>query len=276
MIFLRLGFKLSERRACSLIRLGRSTMRYISKKDDLELKGRLSQLAGKNPRYGYRRLTILLNREGWGVNRKKVYRLYRAEGLEIRKKTPKRRVACKVRSARPDLTNKNQRWSMDFMSDALFNRAAIRLFTLVDNYTRESLAIEVGRSLRGRDVVATLDAVGVARGLPASICCDNGSEFTSKVVDKWAYLNGVELDFSGPGKPVDNAYIESFNGRLREECLNQHWFLSMEDARQKVERWRQGYNWVRPHSSLGNYPPVEFAAGLGHSRPGKKRQSILE
>jgi putative transposase len=148
---------------------------------------------------------------------------------------------------------------MDFMSDELYNGQRIKLLTLVDNFTRESLAIEVADRFGGQRLVEVLMGVVQEKGGPKSIRVDNGPEFTSKILDQWAYLNGVELDFIRPGKPTDNALIEAFNGRFRQECLNESWFLSLEDAREKVEEWRQHYNWERPHGSLGNVPPVEFA-----------------
>jgi putative transposase len=153
----------------------------------------------------------------------------------------------------------NQIWSMDFVADALFDGRRLRALTVVDNYTRESLAIDVGQSLKGEDVVNTLNRIAAQRGLPVTIKVDNGSEFISKVMDKWAYEHGVELDFSRPGKPTDNAKVESFNGRLRQECLNLHWFLSLEDAKAKIEAWRKDYNEVRPHSALQWMTPAEFA-----------------
>jgi len=148
---------------------------------------------------------------------------------------------------------------MDFMSDELFDGCRIRLLTIVDNFTRESLAIQVAASIRGQDVVAVLQSLKEQRRLPRTIRVDNGPEFTSKCLDQWSYLNGVELDFSRPGKPTDNAFIESFNGRFRQECLNENWFLSLEDAEEKVESWRRHYNGERPHSALGNLSPREFA-----------------
>ena len=156
-------------------------------------------------------------------------------------------------------TDANQGWSMDFMSDELYDGRRIRLLTLVDNFTRESLAIEVSDHLGGHRVAEVLMRLGEERNLPKTIRVDNGPEFISKVLDQWAYLNGVALDFSRPGKPTDNAFIEAFNGRLRQECLNESWFLSLEDAREKVEVWRQEYNSQRPHGALGNLTPVEFA-----------------
>jgi putative transposase len=160
-------------------------------------------------------------------------------------------------------TYPNECWSMDFMSDELYNGQRIRLLTLVDNFTRESLSITVDQHIRGLDVADVLTGVGLAQGLPKKIQVDNGTEFTSKKLDQWAYLNGVELDFSRPGKPTDNAFIEAFNGRVREECLNQSWFLSLEDAREKIEDWRMEYNDSRPHGALGNLSPKEFATTAG-------------
>ena len=221
---------------------------------------RLKELAETRVRYGYRRLHILLQREGWKINHKRVYRLYLLENLQIRRKKPRRHVSSKIRLDRPKVTATNQCWSMDFMSDSLFNGRKIRVLTLVDNFSRESLAIEVGFGFTGQRVARVLDRVMVRCGYPKTIRVDNGPEFTSKVLDQWAYLNGVELDFIRPGKPTDNAYIEAFNSLVRMECLNQHWFFSIEDAKQKLEAWRNEYNQIRPHGSLGNLTPLEFSA----------------
>jgi len=255
------SYRISERRACKLLNLHRSTQRYQSTKDDqAALRMRLKELAGVRVRYGYRRLHILLRREGWQVNAKRIYRLYREENLSLRTKTPKRRVSCRTRVDRPDATRINDCWAMDFMSDELFNGRRIRLLTIVDHFTRESVAIEVGQRFRGKDVVATLERIGLARSHPSTIRVDNGPEFTSKALDQWAYSNRVTLDFSRPGKPTDNAFIESFNGSVRAECLNENWFLSLEDAKEKIEAWRLDYNNHRPHSALGNLAPREFAS----------------
>ncbi len=194
------------------------------------------------------------------INRKRVYRLYKLEGLNLRSKRPRRHVSAVHREKGPGAFAANDQWSMDFVSDALFNGKRIRALTVVDNFTRESLAIEVGVSLRGDQVVAVLDRLVAGRGAPKSIRVDNGPEFVSKVLDHWAYTHGVALDFSRPGKPIDNCYVESFNGRFRGECLNAHWFLSIEDARAKIEAWRLDYNASRPHSALGQMTPLEFAA----------------
>jgi putative transposase len=210
--------------------------------------------------FWYRRLHVLLGREGWRVNHKRVYRLYCQEGLGMRKRVPRRRVACLKREIRPTASTKNECWSMDFMSDQLFDGHRIRVLTLVDNHTRESLALHAASRVRGQDVVRVLERVSAEHGTPRAIRVDNGPEFISRDLDLWAYWNGVKLDFSRPGKPTDNAFIESFNARLRMECLNEHWFLSVEDAQQKLDHWRRDYNEQRPHSSLGNVPPAVFAS----------------
>ena len=241
--------------------LHRSSYRYQSVADEQAvLRIRLKDLAQARVSYGYRRLHVLLQREGWAVNHKRVYRLYRQEGLMLRTKKPKRHVSCQKRMERAAATEADDSWSMDFVSDELFDGRRIRLLTIVDNFTRESLAIKVDASIGGQRVVEVLSRLNHERGRPKTIRVDNGPEFTSKRLDQWAYLNGVELDFSRPGKPTDNAFIEAFNGRLRQECLNENWFLSLEDAREKIESWRRHYNGERPHGSLGNLTPEEFAS----------------
>ena len=221
---------------------------------------RLKELAATRVRYGYRRLHILLRREGWPINAKRVYRLYREERLALRTRTPRRRVSCRTRVERPAPVQINDCWAMDFMADELFDGRRLRVLTIVDHFSRESVAIEVGRRFTGRDVVRVLTRLGVERGLPKTLRVDNGTEFTSKALDQWAYANQVQLDFSRPGKPTDNALIESFNGKLRAECLNESWFLSLDDAQEKVEAWRMDYNHHRPHSALGSLAPSEFAS----------------
>jgi putative transposase len=256
---LRACYEVSERSICQVLDLARSSCRYYSRGDEqAALRIRLRDLAYARASYGYRRLHILLRREGWRINHKRVYRLYRLEGLMMRPKKRRRHVAARRRMERAEAMGPNEGWSMDFMSDELFNGERIRLLTLVDNFTRESLAIEVDRHLGGHRVVEVLQQVRQTRSLPKSIRVDNGPEFISKILDQWAYLNGVELDFSRPGKPADNAFIEAFNGRFREECLNENWFLSPEDAREKVETCRQEYNRHRPHGALDNLSPDEF------------------
>lgn len=253
-------YDVSERRACGTLRVWRSFYRYRSKTGDQAiLRHRIREIAAIRVRYGYKRIHVLLRREGWKVNHKRVYRLYCEEGLNLRRKRPKRHVSAAVRVGQPMAQCPDEFWSMDFVSDALFNGRRFRALTVVDNFTRESLAIEVDQGIRGDRVVQVLKNLEYSRSLPERIYCDNGPEFVSKVLDKWAYEKGVMLDFSRPGKPTDNAYIESFNGRFREECLNTHWFLSLAEARDKIESWRRDYNESRPHMSLGYLTPVEFA-----------------
>ncbi len=227
---------------------------------------RLQELALVRVRYGYRRLHVLLRREGWQANHKLVYRLYREEGLSIRTRSPKRRRACRYRSGRPAIGTINDCWAMDFMSDRLFDDRPFRILTIVDCHTREALATVARTNFRAYQVIDELDRLARLRGKPRSIRVDNGPEFAGRMLDQWAYLNKVELDFSRPGKPSDNAFIEAFNSRLRQECLNASWFLSMADARQRIEAWRADYNHHRPHSSLGNLTPSQFAAQLQPAR----------
>jgi putative transposase len=255
------AYQVSERRACNAIGFVRSSHRYESTADRQDfLRIRLRDLAHSRVSYGYRRLHILLRREGGQVNVKRVYRLYTEEGLTMRRSRPKRRfVSCKQRIDGAGPKAPNEYWSMDFMSDQLAGGHRIRVLTIVDVFTRESLALHVGQSIKGYDVVAVLDRLLKNRGKPKTIQVDNGSEFTSKAMDQWAYFNHVELDLSRPGKPTDNPFIESFNGKFRAECLNENWFLSLPNARDKIESWRQDYNRIRPHSSLDNLTPQEFA-----------------
>ncbi len=238
---------------------------------------RIKEIAAARVRYGYFRIYVLLRREGWKVNHKRVYRIYQQEGLSMRIKRPRRHVSAAYREGRVQPGCANGSWSKDFVSDSLFDGRRLRALTVVDNFTRGSLAIAVDQGIKGEQVVTVLERIVAERGAPKSIRVDNGPEFVSKVLDRWAYERGVTLDFSRPGKPTDNAYVESFNGRLREECLNVNWFLSLEDARAKIEAWRQDYNESRPHTALGQVPPAEFAAGDGASPvPGRfKKAGIL-
>lgn len=253
------SYQTSERQTLDAFGWARSTHRYQSIADRQEpLRIRLKDLASVRIGFGYRRLHVILRREGWQVNHKRVYRLYREEGLGLRKKVPRRRVASVKREMRPTATHQNECWSMDFVSDQLFDGRRLRVLTLVDNHTRESLALHPGQRIGGMDVVNVLEKVRQGKGLPKRIKVDNGPEFISKDLDRWAYWNKVELDFSRPGKPSDNAMIEAFNSRFRQECLNEHWFLSLEDAEQKIETWRTQYNSERPHSSLDYQTPEEF------------------
>ena len=252
-------YRVSERRACGLLRASRSSYRYVGVADEqATLRMRLRDLAAARVSYGYQRLYLLLRREGWLINHKRVYRLYREEGLCMRARKPRRHVSAQKRESRPSATRQDERWSLDFMSDELVDGRRIRVLTLVDHFTRESPALVVDLSLGGHRVVQVLGSLAMQGRLPHTIAVDNGTEFTSKVFDQWAYLNHVQLDFSWPGKPTDNALIEAFNARLRAECLNENWFLSLEDAQQKIEAWRRHYNAERPHSALGNRSPQEF------------------
>ena len=243
-----------------VVQIGRSTQRYRSRREDNPfLRVRIREIAETRVRYGYRRIYILLRREGWHVNHKRVYRIYCEEGLHLRRKRPHRHVSAAHRVNVPETVRINECWSMDFMSDSLFDGRRFRVLTVVDNYSRECLATEPGQHLKGDHVVAVMDRLLAARGAPERMQCDNGSEFVSKVMDRWAYEHGVTIHFSRPGKPTDNAMIESFNGSFRDECLNVNWFLSLEDARDKIEQWRIEYNEFRPHSSLGDLTPIEYA-----------------
>jgi putative transposase len=243
-----------------VIRFCRSTQRYIAKKaDNIPLRMRILDIAQARVRYGYKRIHVLLCREGWKVNHKAIYRIYRQEGLNLRYRQRRKKVS-RARLPRVDVTGANQCWAMDFMSDALFNNRRFRVFTMMDLYSRECLNIYAGKHITGDTVVDILDKISHHRGLPERIRVDNGPEFVSKALDNYSYLNNIKLKFSRPGRPVDNAYIESFNGSLRDECLNTNWFLSIEDAREKLEAWRRDYNEFRPHSSLGNMTPAGFAS----------------
>ena len=218
-------------------------------------------------RYGYRRIHVLLVREGWRVNAKRVNRLYREMGLQLRNKTPKRRVKAALRADRTPPSRGNEVWAMDFVHDQLAMGTKIRILTIVDTFSRYSPAVEARFRFRGCDVVETLERIGRQHGLPKAIRVDQGSEFVSRDLDLWAYQRGVTLDFSRPGKPTDNAFIESFNGKLRAECLNAHWFMCLDDAREKCEAWRKDYNEVRPHSAIGNKPPITLINRSAASGP---------
>lgn len=225
---------------------------------------RLRELAASRVRFGYRRLTVLLKREGWAVNAKRIYRLYTEEGLTVRTKQRKK-AASRQRVPQGLATAPNQRWSMDFVSDRLVDGRWFRVLTVVDQFTRECLLLLADSSLSGEKVAGALEQVVAKRGGPKSITVDNGGEFASRAMDAWAYRHGIHLDFIRPGKPVENGYIESFNGRLRDECLNVNLFFSLEDAREKLEAWRRDYNLRRPHSALGDEAPVVFAEAWSKS-----------
>ena len=260
MTFLQERFGFSQRRACRLVNAARSTVRYRRRDgdDDEALRRRLRELASQRPRFGYRRLHVLLRREGIAVNHKRVARLYRAEGLAVRCRT--RKALARIRRGRPAAPDRaNQQWALDFLEDALASGRKIRVLSVIDVFTREALALEVDVSLPGWAVVRVLDRLGAERPLPDLVVLDNGPELISRALEEWAHAHAVTLHFIDPGKPIQNAHCESFHGRLRDECLNEHWFLSVHDARQLVEAWRQDYNHTRPHSALGYQTPVEFA-----------------
>lgn len=256
---------ISERRALRFTGFARSTIRYRSSRDPQEeLCRRIREWAAQKPRWGYRMIHLKLRREGWPVNRKRVQRLYRAEGLAVRRRG-KRKRAQVPRPIRTALTRPNERWSMDFLSDTLSNGRRIRCLTIMDEYSRECLAIEPGHSIPSARVIEVLERIRKERPLPEVIVTDNGSEFTSRAFDSWAYARGVKIDYIQPGKPIQNCFIESFNGTFRDDCLNTHWFVSLERARVVIEGWRREYNLIRPHSSLGGLTPGEFA---GSHNPG--------
>jgi putative transposase len=250
----------SRRQVCRALRFPRATDYYKSRKDPQDaLRVRLRDLAAARVRYGYRRLWLLLRREGWAVNHKRVYRLYRQEALALRKR-PRRKASARARDHRPPVEAANQAWAMDFVTVTLADGRRVRVLTVLDLFTRESLALRADARFPGAQVVRVLEELAYLRGVPKSLRVDNGPEFSGKMLDLWAYFNGVTLDFSRPGKPTDNAFIESFNGRLRQECLDPNWFVCLDDARAKIEAWRKDYNEDRPHSALGNLAPREFAA----------------
>lgn len=255
-------YALGVTRACGLIGISRSLFRYAAKRpDDGELLARLTALAGQKRRYGYRRLHVLLRREGWTLNWKRTYRVYHAAGLMVRRRKRKR-IAGVERTVRVLATRANQSWSMDFVSDGFVDGRRLRCLNIVDDFTKECLAIEVDTSLPGWRVASVLERLAESRGLPSSVTVDNGPEFAGKTLDTWAYQHQLQLKFISPGKPQQNAYVESFNGKFRDECLNEHWFLSLRHARQVIEAWRHEYNEERPHSTLRNLTPKQFAEGL--------------
>lgn len=252
-------YQVSIQRACKVIRLFRSAWYYRSRRrDDRAVRERIREIAAIRVRYGYNRIHTLLRREGWKDNRKRVHRIYKEEGLNLRSKRPRRNKAAAHRLERPGLERLYQCCSMDFVADQLFDGRKFRVLTLVDNFSRQCIVARVGQSIKGIDVVRIMEDIKRdQRIIPERIQVDNGSEFISKDFDKWAYENKVTLDFSRPGKPTDNPFIESFNGSFRDECLNVNWFLSLEDAEDKINAWREEYNHFRPHSSLKNLTPNE-------------------
>lgn len=253
-------YQISQTRACKCVLLARSMFFYKHhRRDETALKMRIREIASTRIRYGFKRIFTLLRREGFTDNHKRVYRIYRSEGLNLRSKRPRRNRSANHRLERLNHQAINQVWSMDFVQDALFNGERFRVLTVVDNYSKICHGLLVGKSLKGIDVVEELSRICTIEGCkPVRIQCDNGTEFVSKDVDLWAYSNGVTMDFSRPGKPTDNPYVESFNGKFRDECLNVNWFLSLEDAAKKIEDFRWEYNHFRPHSSINDLTPKEF------------------
>ena len=259
---------MSVRKACEALRIDRSLYTYKSRRgEQAGLKQRIKEICETRVRYGYRRVHVLLVREGWAINMKRTRRLYNELGLQLRNKTPKRRVKAKLRDDRTEATRCNQTWAMDFVHDQLATGRKLRISTIVDTHSRYCPATDPRFTYRGEDVVQTLERVCGRIGYPKTIRVDNGSEFISRDLDLWAYANDVTLDFSRPGKPTDNGFIEAFNSKLRAECLNAHWFLSLADAREKLEDWRQYYNEVRPHSAIGYNVPIALQNPGGVASP---------
>jgi putative transposase len=258
----------SIRRACRVLMFDTSSYHYVSRRPgQAVLEKRIKEICQTRVRYGYRRVHVLLRREGWSINQKKTRRIYREMGLQLRSKTPRRRVKAKLRDDRKVATRPNETWAMDFVHDQLATGRKLRVLTVVDTYTRFSPAIDPRFSYRGEDVVQILDRVCTKVGYPQTIRVDQGSEFVSRDLDLWAYARGVTLDFSRPGKPTDNAFIEAFNGRFRAECLNAHWFMTLEDARQKMEAWRRYYNEERPDGAIGQKAPITLLGRDGMPSP---------
>jgi putative transposase len=250
---------LSQRQACRLLEVDRATYRYEPRPDrNAELRPALIEVARQRPRFGYRRLWALLTtRQGFKASPGRVQRLYQKEGLKVRRQKRKRLKG--VAPVNPLISRPNQEWALDFVSDAFSNGRALRALTMVDSYTRECPAIEVDTGISSRQVTRTLERVIKQRGAPTSLRCDNGPEFTSRHFLAWCAQKKIELVHIQPGRPMQNGHVESFNGRLREECLNASWFVNLADARTKIETWRQEYNTDRPHSSLDYRTPEEFA-----------------
>lgn len=257
-------FGVSERRSLRVMSMSRSSFAYQAKARDCSaIRMRMREIALSRVHYGCERVFVMLRREGWRDNHKRVHRLYKLEGLSLRHCRPRRSRSARRRQPKMVATTPNELWGMDFVSDALFDGRRFRSLAVVDHFTHECLDIVVDQSLRGEHVAEAMARLVAQRGKPGAIKVDSGSEFAGKVMDRWAYENGVELDFSRRGTPTDNALVESFNGRLRQECLNEHWFLSLEDARSKIAAWRRFYNEERPHSALAWKTPAEFAREYG-------------
>jgi putative transposase len=253
------GFGVSQRRACLVIGTDRTSIRYRScKPDDGVVRGRLRELAAIRRRFGYRRLHLLLQREGTHMNHKKLRRLYAEERLQVRRRGGRKR-ALGTRSPMTLPQGPNQRWSLDFVSDTLTDSRRFRILAVVDDFTRECLCLVADTSLSGNRVARELDTIIAERGRPAMCVSDNGTELTSMAILRWSQETAIEWHYIAPGKPQQNAFVESFNGRLRDELLNETLFVSLAHARAALDDWRDDYNTVRPHSALGNLPPAIYA-----------------
>ena len=264
----------SIRRACRVLAVDTSTYHYKSRRrGQADLEQRIKEIAETRMRYGYRRVHVVLQREGWMTNIKRTYRLYTALGLQLRNKTPNRRVKAKLREDRCPAVQPNQTWAMDFVHDQLAMGKKLRVLTVVDIFSKYCPVVDPRFSYRAEDVVRTLEGVCGQVGYPKTIRVDQGSEFVSRDLDLWAYANGVNLDFSRPGKPTDNAFIEAFNSKFRGECLNAHWFMSLDDARAKMEDWRRYYNEERPHSGIGQNTPSQLHIFGGASSPSLAKEA---
>ena len=251
-------FGLSERKACRLVDLNRSSKQYKpSKRDDSEIRARIRELAEKHKKYGSPMIHAILRREGYMLNHKKTERIYREERLSLRKKV-RRKLPARARVPRERATRVNEVWSMDFVSDSLADGRKFRVLTIIDDFTRFCPGMAVSSSLPARRVTRFLDEVAYISGYPERIRVDNGPEFISRDFSSWARKRGIEVEYIRPGKPTDNSFIESFNGKFRDECLNENWFMSIQESRRVIEAWRIEYNSYRPHSSLGNATPDEF------------------
>lgn len=258
-------FLVSQRRICGLLSVAESSCRYVSRKDDEPLRAKLLEVAREKPRWGYRRLQLKLEEKGLHVNHKRVYRVYREAGLLIRRKRRKRLLRAGF--VRPALTGANQEWALDFVHDAAESGRKFRVLSVLDVYTRECLALEVDTSFASRRVTRELEKIVAERGAPKAIRCDNGPELTSRHFLAWCIERKIDLVHIEPGRPVQNAHVESFHGKLRDECLNASWFGNLFEARRKITVWKEEYNEERPHSSLGYVPPAKFARRIAALRP---------
>jgi putative transposase len=271
---MRAAWKVSQRRACGVLCFAAKSYRYRSRRrGQAVLEARIKEICTTRVRYGYRRVHVLLRREGWSINHKRTRRLYNALGLQLRNKVPRRRVKAALRADRTPPSRCNEVWAMDFVHDQLATGGKFRILTVIDTYSRYARVVDPRPAYRGSDVVVMLERVCGQSGYPRVIRVDQGSEFVSRDLDLWAYQNNVVLDFSRPGKPTDNAFIEAFNGRLRAECLNTHWFLSLADAREKLECWRRDYTEVRPHGAIGNKPPAALLHCIGATSPSMAKEA---